>query len=175
MDENLLKALKRLNYGEDPKDKKDYVEVKTNNNLFNTIKLDSDYRITIAEPKIVFDYTDECEVTFEDAKIEDITEDSSYIKLFDKIMNNRDIILKSLYENTLEFLMNWEELEEENLDFVKENTHIHYIDISADTVSIKATVHDPNEEEEEGLLGGHFVETYIDLETNMNELEWDLT
>lgn len=119
-------------------------------------------------PEIVFDFKS-CGQTLEEFK----KNFSSYVNTFKKIIIKKNEILKSLYINSLELYLNWEEINEPDINYVREHTSIIYIDIYDGTASIKAAGY---ANEDESLLGGHFIEAIIDNnETDFTNIEWDLS
>ena len=79
-----------------------------------------------------------------------------------------------MYENTQTFLIEWDELDMEDLNYVKKCLDDISISIYECNVKVYSSVYD--KEKDEMLLGGHFIETFLSLDDlKKEEFEWDLS
>lgn len=160
-----------------------YIEVKTNNEITNLIKVEiQEYSAVVIEPSIKYDYNKTCEVEFEYNQSKPIDEFvnniSSYIDVLDKLIEKRNIILNSLYNDALQKLINWEEADSIDINNINNYVSVNYITLfPSDTgieASVKASAWDYENEEE--LLGGHFIEAFISIDgINENNITWNLS
>lgn len=155
------------------------MDIKTNNEVTDVIKLDfQKYNALVIEPTIKYDFKKECEITFEYdgyKNEEEFSENvSSYVLMFDKALNKRNEILKSLYNAALQMLIDWEKEDEINIDNISNYISVRYVEVYEKNLCIKATAwnHDTDEE----LLGGHFIEAFIYSEQiDQNNINWHLS
>lgn len=117
-------------------------------------------------PEISFDYKG-CGQTLTEFK----KNFPSYVNVLKNIISKKEDILNSLYAKALELYINWEEVTEANIDYVKEHTSISFIDIYDGQANIKAAGYD----KDKSLLGGHFIEAIIDSnEIDSKNIEWNI-
>lgn len=169
----------------EPEDVTEYLEIEIGDPKINKIKLEIQNNEAIisqpeikfgdekiSETKIIFDYRGCGYNSIKEFK-ENIT---GFVYVFKGILNKQQKILESLYMSALEFYISWEEIEDANIEYVKAHTKISCIEIYNDMAIIKASGFD--NDNEESLLGGHFIEALVkaeELDSDDLILKWNLS